>query len=181
MYVDLEEDSQDGEVIVAVNPIDALAKHDKCWEEIPDIEAKVENCGSESRGRRESDNSEDGDFGEMERVWRQDTLSNADPTYERHLTAMSIKRSLSILSTTVSLLMRTQDPTNADSCCEECGERDYYSVEGEATSADGEHENSINTNFFGCYRVQLFLRCVMGQNKDLIQTQRGLDPYIRRT
>ena len=179
MYVDLEEDSQDGEVMVAVNPIDALAKHDKCWEEIPDIEAKVENCGIESRGRRESDNSEDGDFGEMESVWRQDTLSNADPTYERHLTAMSIKRSSSILSTTVSLLMRTQQMLTPA----------VRSVGNEMTilwrvrqhqQMESMRIPSILTPSV-VYWVKLFLRCVMGQNKDLIQTQRGLNPYIRRT
>ena len=27
-----------------------------------------------------------------------------------------------------------EDPTNADSCCEECGERDDYSVEGATVS-----------------------------------------------
>ena len=81
--VDLEEDSQDGEVMVTVNPINALAKYGKCWEEISDIEAKVENCGSEFTGRPESDNSEDGDLDEMASLWRQDTISNADwdPTY----------------------------------------------------------------------------------------------------
>ena len=68
---------------MTVNPIYDLAKHDKCWEEIPDIEAKVENCGSEFTGRPESDNSEDGDLDKMASLWRQDTISNADwdPTY----------------------------------------------------------------------------------------------------
>ena len=76
--MDLEEYSQDDEFMMVVNPIDTLAEHDKCCEEINVIEAEVENGGSKSRDKRQM--TKVSITVEMACVRRQKTLSKAEST-----------------------------------------------------------------------------------------------------
>ena len=78
MYVDLEECSQDEEFSMVVNPIDTLAEHDECCEEINVIEAEVENGGNKSRGKGQT--TKVSITVEMECVRRQKTQSKAEST-----------------------------------------------------------------------------------------------------
>ena len=76
--MDLEEYSQDDEFMMVVNPIDTLAEHDECCEEINVIEAEVENGGSKSRDKRQT--TKVSITVEMACVRRQKTLSKAEST-----------------------------------------------------------------------------------------------------
>ena len=76
--MDLEEYSQDDEFMMVVNPIDTLAEHDECCEEIDVIEAKVENVSSKSRDKRQT--TKVSITVEMACVRRKKTLSKAEST-----------------------------------------------------------------------------------------------------
>ena len=76
--MDLEDYSQDDEFMMVVNPIDTLAEHDECCEEINVIEAEVENGGSKSRDKRQT--TKVSITVEMACVRRQKTLSKAEST-----------------------------------------------------------------------------------------------------